>query len=152
MMISNLSFVSLQEGMESLESQVPATEEEQTSVTKDAAIVDPSNGTTNPVAVLDKPSLDKDADLGQSQGVEDKPQQEEDVQNGEKLVTENGDGEHDDEAEEEDVAISECLDDPHFAIVCSFLDKFGPLLRLDRIPYDDLQAMLETTVTSKKIF
>lgn len=53
----------------------------------------------------------------------------------------NGDEGDDDEPE----SSSECLDDPHFATICSFMDKFGPLLRLDVVPYDDLQAMLEST-------
>lgn len=39
----------------------------------------------------------------------------------------------------------ECLDDPNFATICSFLEKFGELVRLGELPFDELQAMLENT-------
>jgi remodeling and spacing factor 1 len=40
---------------------------------------------------------------------------------------------------------SECLDDPNFAIICSFLENFGQHIRLGEFPYDELQMMLENT-------
>lgn len=40
---------------------------------------------------------------------------------------------------------SSCLDDPNFATICSFMQNFGEIIRIVRIPFDDLQLMLENT-------
>jgi len=40
---------------------------------------------------------------------------------------------------------SGCLDDPNFATICSFLEQFGPTCGVGKIPFQDLQVMLENT-------
>ena len=40
---------------------------------------------------------------------------------------------------------STCHSDPNFAVICSFLDKYGELLGLPEIPFIDLQDYLEDT-------
>lgn len=42
---------------------------------------------------------------------------------------------------------STCHSDPNFAVICSFLDKYGELLGLPEISYVDLQEYLEDTKT-----
>lgn len=46
---------------------------------------------------------------------------------------------------------SACLDDPNFATICSFIDKFGQACNLGDLPFDYLQEMLENTDEGKKI-
>ncbi|XP_005111492.1 uncharacterized protein LOC101854765 isoform X3 [Aplysia californica] len=41
------------------------------------------------------------------------------------------------------VAESDCHKDPNFAVICSFLDKYGELLGLPSVSYSDLERFLE---------
>jgi remodeling and spacing factor 1 len=38
-----------------------------------------------------------------------------------------------------------CHSDPNFAVICSFLDKYGQLLGLPEISFANLQSYLEDT-------
>ena len=40
---------------------------------------------------------------------------------------------------------STCHSDPNFAVICSFLEKYGELLGLPDISFVDLQSYLEDT-------
>lgn len=44
----------------------------------------------------------------------------------------------------------DCHKDPNFAVICSFLDKYGSLLGLQPICYSDLQSYLEDTTGDGK--
>lgn len=46
---------------------------------------------------------------------------------------------------------STCLNDPNFATICSFIQNFGEIIRIGRIPFDELQQMLENTADGKEI-
>ena len=41
---------------------------------------------------------------------------------------------------------STCHSDPNFAVICSFLEKYGELLGLPDITFVDLQSYLEDTI------
>lgn len=38
-----------------------------------------------------------------------------------------------------------CLNDPNFAVVCSFYSKYGTLLGLEEIAFTDIRAWIEDT-------
>lgn len=40
---------------------------------------------------------------------------------------------------------NDCLNDPNFAVICNFLDRYGELIGLGDISYADLQTWLEDT-------
>lgn len=40
---------------------------------------------------------------------------------------------------------NDCLNDPNFAVICNFLDRYGELMGLNDISYTDLQTWLEDT-------
>ncbi|XP_062588739.1 remodeling and spacing factor 1-like [Saccostrea cucullata] len=40
---------------------------------------------------------------------------------------------------------NDCLNDPNFAVICNFLDRFGEIIGLGDISYTDLQTWLEDT-------
>lgn len=42
-------------------------------------------------------------------------------------------------------AFSSCLNDPNFAIICAFLQKFAVKLNVTHPNFNDLQKMLENT-------
>lgn len=42
-------------------------------------------------------------------------------------------------------ATSSCLNDPNYAIICVFLQKFGPLLNIAHPNFQELQQMIENT-------
>jgi len=41
--------------------------------------------------------------------------------------------------------VPNCLDDPNFATICSFLENFGDTCHIGLFPFDRLQKMLEDT-------
>jgi len=43
----------------------------------------------------------------------------------------------------------QCHQDPNFAVICSFLDKYGEMLGLPNISYVDLQHWIEDTKYGK---
>lgn len=47
---------------------------------------------------------------------------------------------------------SSCVTDPNFAIVCSFLEKFGKLCGLVYPDFEQLQEMLENTHEGNFLF
>lgn len=42
-------------------------------------------------------------------------------------------------------AENDCLSNPNFAVICSFLDRYGESLSLPDIGYSDLQEWIEDT-------
>lgn len=40
---------------------------------------------------------------------------------------------------------NDCLNDPNFAVICNFLDRYGEMIGLGDISYTDLQTWLEDT-------
>ncbi|KAL5004220.1 hypothetical protein ScPMuIL_017676 [Solemya velum] len=44
-----------------------------------------------------------------------------------------------------DISDGNCLNDPNFAVICSFLDRYGESLGIPIISYEDLQTWLEDT-------
>lgn len=40
---------------------------------------------------------------------------------------------------------NDCLNDPNFAVICNFLDRYGEMIGLGDISYADLQTWLEDT-------
>ena len=43
---------------------------------------------------------------------------------------------------------SVCLSNPNFAVICSFLDRYGDSLGLPTVGYKDLQEWIEATTFS----
>lgn len=41
--------------------------------------------------------------------------------------------------------MSSCLNDPNYAIICVFLQKFGALLNIEHPDFSELQQMVENT-------
>lgn len=41
--------------------------------------------------------------------------------------------------------VPNCVDDPNFATICSFLENFGDACHIGLFPFDRLQKMLEDT-------
>jgi hypothetical protein len=52
-------------------------------------------------------------------------------------------------ASEEDVKNESCINDPDFAVVCSFFENFSSLCGVQAPSFLDLQQMLEDTQFSK---
>ncbi len=50
---------------------------------------------------------------------------------------------------ERDHSSAACSDDPNFATICSFIEKFGESCHIGLVPFDELQRMLENTTESK---
>ena len=49
------------------------------------------------------------------------------------------------------VADSDCHKDPNFAVICSFLDRYGELLALPNVSYANLEKYLEDTTNDGNV-
>lgn len=45
-----------------------------------------------------------------------------------------------------------CQNDPNFAVICSFLNRYGDLLGIPKISFAELQTYLEETKYGKAMF
>lgn len=50
---------------------------------------------------------------------------------------------------EADIVTSSCLNDPNYAIICDFLQKFGNQLKIEHPDFLRLQKMIENTDEGK---
>lgn len=45
-----------------------------------------------------------------------------------------------------------CEEDPNFAVICAFLEKFGETIGITNIDFFELQSMLENTIEGRLSF